>query len=166
MTIWIVKYVTIHYRIVIASVRIVENVTNVNVHCLMPPLEDEKLQQLLDYKKFCSQILEKDPKIRFAAVYDQWAVRVGGGMRKGLESLLSEHMEKELVNLSIIDWKARKDTAEMLGKTKYTMAEYDTIKRFSFYLGDEHMLLVSTEKEADTNVVVDEIIKLYYKNRN
>ena len=54
----------------------------------------------------------------------------------------------------------------MLGKTKYTMAEYDTIKRFSFYLGDEHMLLVSTEKEADTNLVVDEIIKLYYKNRN
>jgi len=28
------------------------------------------------------------------------------------------------------------------------------------------MLLVSTEKEADTNLVVDEIIKLYYKNRN
>jgi len=80
--------------------------------------------------------------------------------------LLSEHMEKELVNLSVIDWKARKDTAEMLGKTKYTMAEYDTIKRFSFYLGDEHMLLVSTEKEADTNLVVDEIIKLYYENRN
>jgi hypothetical protein len=166
MTISIVKYATIHYRIVIASVHIVENVTNVSVHCLMQLLEDEKLQQLLDYEKFCSQILEKDPKIRFAAVYDQWAVRAGGGMRKGLESLLSEHMQKELVNLSVIDWEARKDTAKMLGKTKYTMAEYDTIKRFSFYLGDEHMLLVSTEKEADTNVVVDEIIKLYYKNRN
>ncbi len=143
-----------------------ENVTNVSVHCLMQPLEDEKLQQLLDYEKFCSQILEKDPKIRFAAVYDQWAARVGGGMREGLESLLSEHMENELVNLSIIHWKARKDTAEMLGKTKYTMAEYDTIKRFSFYLGDEHMLLVSTEKEADTNSVVDKVIQLYYKNHN
>jgi len=166
ITIQIVNYVTIHYRIVIASVRIVENVTNVNVHCLMQPLEDEKLQQLLDYEKFCSQILETDTKIRFAAVYDEWAVRAGGGMREGLESLLSEHMEKELINLSIIDWKARKDTVKMLGKTKYTMAEYDTIKRFSFYLGDDHLLLVTTEKEVDTNVVVDEIIKLYYKNRN
>jgi hypothetical protein len=132
----------------------------------MQPLGDEKLEQLLDYERFCSQILETDPKIRFATVYDQWAVRVGGGMREGLESLLSEHMENELVNLSIIDWKSRKDTAKMLGKTKYSMAEYDTIKRFSFYLGDDYLLLVSTEKEADTNVVVDEIIKLYYKNRN
>jgi len=166
MTIQIVTYVTIHYRIVIASVRIVVNVIVVNVHCLMQPLEDEKLEQLLDYERFCSQILETDPKIRFATVYDQWAVRVAGGMKEGLESLLSEHMENELVNLSIIDWKARKDTAKMLGKTKYSMAEYDSIKRFSFYLGNDYLLLVSTEKEADTNAVVDEIIKLYHKNQN
>jgi len=162
----IVNYVTIHCHTVIASVHIVENATNANVHCLMQPLEDEKLQQLLDYEMFCSQILEKNPKIRFAAVYDEWANRVGGGMREGIESLLSEHMEKELVNLSIIHWEARKDTAKILGKTKYTMSEYDTIKRFSFYLGNEHLLLVSTEKEADTNVVVDDVIKLYYKNKN
>ena len=120
----------------------------------------------MDYKRFCSQILETDPKIRFASVYDGWAARVAGGMREGLESLLSEHMENELVNLSVIDWKSRKDSAKMLGKTKYSMAEYDTIKRFSFYLGDDHLLLVSTEKEADTNVVVDEIIELYNKNQN
>jgi len=120
----------------------------------------------MDYENFCSQILKADSKIRFASVFDEWAKSVGGGMREGLKSLLSEHMQNELVNLSIIDWKARKDTVKMLGKTKYTMAEYDTIKRFSFYLGDEHLLLVSAEKDCDTNAVVDEIIKLYYKNQN
>ncbi len=120
----------------------------------------------MDYENFCSQILKTDPKIRFASVYDQWAEHVGGGMREGEKSMLSEHMENELVNLSIIDWKARKDTVKMLGKTKYTLAEYDTIKRFSFYLGDDHLLLVSSEKDSDTNVVVDENIKLYYKNQN
>ncbi|GFN39927.1 MAG: conserved hypothetical protein [Marine Group I thaumarchaeote] len=120
----------------------------------------------MDYENFCSQILKIDSKIRFASVFDQWAKHVGGGMRNGMKSLLSEHMENELVNLSIIDWKARKASAKMLGKTKYSMAEYDTIKRFSFYLGDDHLLLISTEKDSDTNVVVDEIIELYYKNQN
>jgi len=124
------------------------------------------LEESLDYENFCSQILKTDPKIRFASVYDQWAKLVGGGMREGVKSLLSEHMENELLNLSIITWKARKDTVKMLGKTKYTMAEYEKIKRFSFYLGDDHLLLVSTEKDSDTNVVVDEIIELYYKNQN
>jgi len=40
------------------------------------------------------------------------------------------------------------------------------VKRFSFYLGDDHLLLVSTEKDVDTDTVVDKIIKLYYKNQD
>jgi hypothetical protein len=119
---------------------------------------------LLDYEKFCSQILEIDSKIRFATVYDEWAVRVSGGMRTGLKNLLSERVENELVNLSILDWKARKDMSKWLGKTKYTLGEYDKVKRFSFYLGDDHLLLVSTEKDCDTHLIVDEVIKLYYSN--
>ncbi len=120
----------------------------------------------MEYENFCSQILKADPKIRFATVYDQWAKPVGGGMRNGMKSLLSDHMEKELLNLSIITWKARKDTAKMLGKTKYTLAEYEKIKRFSFYLGDDHLLLVSTEKDSNTDALVEQVINLYYKNQN
>ncbi len=119
----------------------------------------------MDYENFCSQILETDPKIRFAVVYDSWAKRVAGDLRKGLHNLLSEHAENELVNLSILNWKARKDMSKWLGKTIYTLAEHDNVKRFSFYLGEDHLLLLSTEKDADTNVVVDKIIKLYYKNQ-
>jgi len=120
----------------------------------------------LDYENFCSQILETYPKIRFAVVYDSWSKRVAGGLRKGVSNLLSEHAENELVTLSIINWKAHKDMSKLLGKTIYTLAEHDKVKRFSFYLGDDHLLLVSTEKDADTNEVVDKIIKLYYKNQN
>lgn len=120
----------------------------------------------LDYEKFCSQILDAETNIRFAAVYDEWATRMAGGLREGLESLLSEKSEQELVTLSIYDWKARKDMSKKLGKVTYTLAEYNNIKRFSFYLGNEHLLLVSSEKDADTNVVVDAVIKLYYQNQN
>ncbi len=71
---------------------------------------------------------------------------------------------QKLVNLATFDCESRKDMAKMLGKTKYTLAEYETIKRFSFYLGDDYLLLVSVEKDCDTNLVVDQVIKLYYKN--
>ena len=118
----------------------------------------------MDYERFCSQILEIDSKVRFATVYDEWAVRLSGGMRAGLKNYLSERAENELVNLSILDWKARKDMSKWLGKTKYTLGEYDKVKRFSFYLGDDHLLLVSTEKDCDTAMVVDGVIKLYHSN--
>lgn len=119
----------------------------------------------MDYEKFCSEILAKDPKIRFAAVYDEWAVKTAGGVREGVQSMLSDHAENQLVNLSIFDWKSRKEMAKYLGKTIYTLSDYENIKRFSFYLGDDFLLLVSTSKDADTNVVVDEVIKLYYENQ-
>jgi len=118
----------------------------------------------MDYKKFCSEILDSDPKIRFATVYDEWSTKLAGGIRQGVENLLTERREKELVNLSVMDWKSRKEMAQWLGKTIYTLAEYDKIKRFSFYLGDDHLLLVSAEKDADTNQVVSKVIKLYYEN--
>ena len=38
----------------------------------------------MDYEKFCSQILDAESKIRFATVYDEWAVKIGGGMREGV----------------------------------------------------------------------------------
>lgn len=120
----------------------------------------------MDYEKFCSQILDVDPKIRFATVFDEWSVKVGGGMRAGVENYLSERASKELVNLATLDWKSRKDMVDWLGKTKYTLAEYDKVKRFSFYLGDDYLLLVSTEKDCDTNKIVDQVIKLYYENQD
>ena len=120
----------------------------------------------MDFEKFCSQILELDKKIRFAAVYDSWAKVIAGGMREGVNSQLSERDENELVNLSIMNWKARKNMSKSLGKTIYTLAEHENIKRFSFYLGADNLLLVSTEKDADTMQVVDGVIKLYHKNLN
>lgn len=118
----------------------------------------------MDYEKFTTEILESNDKIRFATVYDEWAVKLAGGMREGVTNLLTERRENELVNLSVMDWKSRKEMSQWLGKTIYTLAEYDKVKRFSFYLGDDHLLLVSTEKDADTNQVVDKVIKLYYEN--
>ena len=75
-------------------------------------------------------------------------------MRQGVQNLLSDRAEKELVNLSILDWKARKEQSKWLGKTIYTLGEYDKVKRFSFYLGADHLLLVSAEKDGDTNSIV------------
>ena len=118
----------------------------------------------MDYENFCSKILDINKKIRFAAVYDPWANKIAGGLRDGLKSQISEHDENELVNLSILNWKARKDMSKSLGKTIYTLAEHETIKRFSFYLGEDNLLLLSTEKDADTKQVVDGVIKLYHEN--
>ena len=117
----------------------------------------------MDYKNFCSQILESDDKVRAATVYDEWGTVVAGGMREGVENILSDQMEKELVNISVLDWKARKEMSKTLGKTTYTLADSEKLKLFSFYLGDENLLLLSAEPDSNTKNIVDRVVDIYYK---
>jgi len=114
----------------------------------------------MDYEKLCSQIFKIDPKIRFAAVYDFWAERIAGGMKEGLDSHLAEKITKNSVNQALLRWKSRKTMEEWIGKTKYAMAEYEKVKRFTFYFNKNEMLLISTEPNVDNEFIIKNIKKL------
>ena len=117
----------------------------------------------MDYNNFCTQILDSNDKVRAATVYDEWGAVIAGGMREGVENILSDQMEKELVNISVLDWKARKDMSKTLGKTIYTLADSEKLKLFSFYLGEENLLLLSAEPDSDTKSIVDKVVEIYHK---
>ncbi len=114
----------------------------------------------MDYEKLCSQILKMDPKIRFASVYNEWAEQIAGGMQEGLDVRLPENMTHETVNQAILRWESRKKMYDWVGKAKYAMTEYERIKRFTFYLNDNYLLLVSTELDADHVTMISKIQKL------
>jgi hypothetical protein len=114
----------------------------------------------MDYEKLCSQIFMIDPKIRFAAVYDFWAERIAGGMKEGLDSHLAEKITINSVNQALLRWKSRKTMEEWIGKAKYAMAEYEKVKRLTFYFNENELLLVSTEPDADHESIIKNIKKL------
>jgi hypothetical protein len=47
-----------------------------------------------------------------------------------------------------------------MGKGKYVLAEYEKIKRITMPLGDEHLLYITTEPEADHSKIIDKIMTL------
>jgi len=114
----------------------------------------------MDYEKLCSEIFKIDPKIRYVAVYDFWAERIAGGMRDDLKSHLPEKITVNSINQALLRWKSRKTAEEWIGKTKYAMAEYEKIKRFTFYFNENEMLLVSTEPNLDNEFIIKSIKKL------
>jgi len=114
----------------------------------------------MDYEKLCSQIFKIDPEIRFAAVYNFWAERIAGGMKEGLDSHLSEKLTMNSVNQALLRWKSRKTMEEWIGKAKYAMAEYEKVKRLTFYFNENELLLVSTEPDADHELITKNIKKL------
>ena len=116
----------------------------------------------MDYGNLCSQILKVDSKIRFASVYNEWAEHIAGGMQEGIEHRLPERITSETVNQAILRWKSRTKMKEWVGKAKYAMAEYEKVKRITFYLNDNNILLVSTEPDVDHTMIISKIQNLLH----
>lgn len=114
----------------------------------------------MDYEQLCKKILDLDKQIRFAAVFNSDIEKIAGGMRKGIKTLTPESITKLSVEQSFIRRDTRIRMREWIGLPKYALAEYEKIKRFTFYLDDNKLLLVSTELALDSNSFVTAVIKL------
>ena len=112
----------------------------------------------MDYENLCSKILQISSKIRFVGIFDQWAEKKATTMQPGLKMYIPEHVTLEAVNHAIQIWKIRQKLERWVGTPKYAMAEYDKIKRFTFYLNKNELLLVTTEIDVDDHMVVDNML--------
>jgi hypothetical protein len=69
--------------------------------------------------------------------------------REGVKNLLSPEESNKSLGLTINSWRIRGKLADKIGKGKYTLTEYEKIKRITMPLGDKYLLYVTTEVEAD-----------------
>lgn len=114
----------------------------------------------MDYAKLCKQILEMDPKIRFAGVCDESGEIKFGGQREGLVNLLTAEETKKSNLQALARWGLRNSLASKVGRGKYAMAEYEKIKRITAPLDSDHLLLVTTEVNADHQSIIKNVLEL------
>ena len=114
----------------------------------------------MDYERLCKDILNLDPKIRFAGICDETGQTKYGGQREGVRNLLSPEETKKSNLQALARWGLRNALAPKIGKGRYSMAEYEKIKRITAPLENYHLLLVTTEVEADHGRIIDNILQL------
>jgi hypothetical protein len=114
----------------------------------------------MEYEQLCKKIFALDKQIRFVAVYDSSIEKIAGGMKEGIETLIPESITKLSVEQSFIRRDTRIRMREWIGLPKYALAEYEKIKRFTFYLDNDKLLLVSTELALDSNLFVTLVSQL------
>jgi hypothetical protein len=114
----------------------------------------------MDYENLCKEILALDPKIRFSGVCDETGEIKYGGQRDGLANLLTAEETKRSNLQALARWGLRNSLASKVGKGKYAMAEYEKIKRITAPLDNDHLLLVTTEVDADHQNVIAKVLKL------
>jgi cell division septal protein FtsQ len=114
----------------------------------------------MDYGKLCKEILDLDPKIRFAGVCDDNGETKYGGQREGVKNLLLPEETKKSNLQALARWALRNALSSKVGKGRYAMAEYEKVKRITIPLDDNnHLLLVTTEVIADHDRIIDKVLK-------
>jgi hypothetical protein len=103
----------------------------------------------MDYKKVYEDIMNFDPKIRLVTICDLDGKIKYSDHRQGVTNLLTPEESKKSLHLAINAWKVRSELAPKIGKGKYVLAEYEKIKRITMPLGNDPILYVTTEIEAD-----------------
>jgi len=103
----------------------------------------------MDYTKLCKDIINLDPKVRYADICDNNGETRYGWQREGVKNLLSPEEIKRSNLQALARWALRNSLAPKVGKGKYAIAEYEKVKRITFPLDNYHLLLVTTEPDAD-----------------
>jgi hypothetical protein len=114
----------------------------------------------MDYQKLQVDVMNIDPKIRLVTICDINGKVMFSDHRQGVKNLLSTEESKESLELAANSWKIRSKLAPKIGKGKYVLAEYEKIKRITMPLGDNHLLYITTEPEADHSNIINRIHSL------
>ena len=73
---------------------------------------------------------------------------------------LPDKVTKDAVTQAILRWESRKKMKQWIGKAKYAMSEYEKINRYTFYLNENELLLVTTEPDIDHKIITEKIFQI------
>jgi hypothetical protein len=83
-----------------------------------------------------------------------------------MTNLLTREESKKSLELAVNSWKIRSKLAPKIGKGKYVLAEYEKMKRITMPLGDNHLLYITAEPEADHMSIICNIEEMVKRKEN
>ena len=116
----------------------------------------------MDYKKIYQDIMSFEPKIRLVTICNLDGKIMHSGHRQGVTNLLTPEESRKSLDLAINAWKTRGELAPKIGKGKYVLAEYEKIKRITMPLGEDNILYITTEVEADDRGIIEKVRRLSF----
>ena len=114
----------------------------------------------MDFEKFYEQIINIDKSIHYAVILSKNGEKMFGGYKKETTPILKDDELKMVHFYAVQRWDTRKNIEHRIGKTKYSMGEYEKMKRISFPINDNYLLMVHTDIENDHQKIISEILNL------
>ena len=116
--------------------------------------------RLYKIRQHFRDIVNIDPRIRLVTICDSKGNVMLSRHRPGVQNLLDKEQSKKSLELAMASWKVRSDISKQIGKGKYVLAEYEKIKRITLPFGENMLLYLTTEVDADHAKILDKIHRL------
>ncbi|MEO9321507.1 MAG: DUF6659 family protein [Nitrososphaera sp.] len=110
-----------------------------------------------DYERLCRSIFEIDAAVRFAGVIGKMGKLEAGGMRKGVTALEQDEDAQRVYLDFALRSAMRHDFDPVFGRVLYAFSEREKIKFATFPIAEETILLVSIERAAPHDTIVEKV---------
>jgi len=112
------------------------------------------------YLDLIEKALKISPDIRFATVCNMLGEVKYSEHRKNAKNLLTQRESLKSLESAARAWSLRNEFSSKIGKGESVIAQYGKIKRIVIPLDKEHLLYMTTTKNADHNKIVKKATKL------
>ena len=112
------------------------------------------------YLDLVEKALKISPDIRFATVCNMLGEVKYSGHRKNAKNLLTHRESLKSIESATRAWSVRNEFASKIGKGEYVIAQYGKIARIVIPLDKDHLLYITTTKNADHIKIAKKATKL------
>jgi len=108
----------------------------------------------VDLNKLCERVFALNDDIRYAGVIDSTGTLIAGGMRKGIDSIVSETDEELFLAQTALRKSMRERFDASMGRARFAYIEREKVSLLTFYMADK-MLLLTLEPNVDSHTAID-----------
>ncbi len=112
------------------------------------------------YLDLIEKTLKISPDIRFATVCNMFGEVKYSEHRSNAKNLLTQRESLKSLESAARAWSLRNEFASKIGKGEFVIAQYGKIKRIVIPLDKDHLLYMTTTKNADHTKIVKKATKL------
>lgn len=113
-----------------------------------------------EHYKLSENIMNLDSGIRFVTVIGNQGQILYGGKRENIENYLDLRDQKLSAEHVLKSWKIRREFEDAIGKTKFVMAQYEKIRRYTIPIDENRLLFITTEPNLSNDSFIQNVLDL------
>ncbi len=118
-------------------------------------------QSIQYFDRVLENIMHTDKQIRSATIFDNDGNELDTRIRDGVEPFLNDMETKETLRYAANAWKIRRTFAPKIGKGRYVLAVYESLRRLTMPLGDRHLIMVTWGIDGGSSQIIEHLENMF-----